>query len=80
VVELLLWHMATLTILALATGFGWSAHSGTTGALRVRHIAQFGFFRVKRDGGVGGGIDPLRFPSTTLFALTAACGFAGLAL
>lgn len=75
------WHIATVLILFLAAGFALAARD-----TQYHPVALFltplcavlsalsAFVALK------GGIHPLRFPSTGLFALTAALGAGGLAL
>jgi hypothetical protein len=73
------WHIATVTLLALAAAFAWSA--ATADATLALGAAVFCAALSILSAGVAlrGGIAPLRFPSTSLFALTAALGFAGFA-
>ena len=71
------WHVVTLLLLALAIAFVAMA----TGLLTPKAaLALSGFCAVCSLLSIGvalkGHIAPLRFPSTTLFAVTAALGFA----
>ena len=72
------WHIATVTILAIAGAFAWSAARGSA------ELAAFATLLTASVAGLSGavalkaGINPLRFPSTSLFTATAACGALGL--
>jgi len=75
------WHIATVLLAAMAAAYGWAAWSG---AVRELAIAITGLAAalgpLSAFVALKGGINPLRFPSTSLFALTALFGAAGLFL
>jgi len=75
------WHIATVTILLIAAGFGWlaqtnawtPAHMAVLSALTAftTALSALSAFVARK-----GGINPLRFPSTSLFAMIALTGLA----
>ncbi|MFN9355260.1 MAG: hypothetical protein ACK55V_04190 [Alphaproteobacteria bacterium] len=73
------WHLVTLTILALGLALAWSAHSGRTDLAVFAVLLSAAFSCLSIAVAIAGGIHPLRFPSTTLFALITLTGSAGLA-
>ncbi len=73
------WHITTVLLFVMAAAYGWAAWSGEA---RELTIAITGLAALLGALSVGvtlkAGINPLRFPSTSLFALTACLGTAGL--
>lgn len=75
------WHIATVTILAIAGAFAYAALQQNDKSLAVfatclcAALAPLSVAVALR-----GGINPLRFPSTSLFAATALTGAAALLL
>jgi hypothetical protein len=73
------WHIATLTIVALALAFGYEAIAGRAGVLTIFGSGLcLAFSALSALVALRGRIMPLRFPSTSLFALTSALGWAAL--
>lgn len=73
------WHITTLVILAMCGAFAYAAMRPNAADLAAAVTAlAFSFSGLSVWTALKGGINPLRFPSTTLFAVTAALGFAGL--
>lgn len=73
------WHITTVLLAALAAAYGWAAWSGEARDLAIAITALSALLGALSAGvAVKGGINPLRFPSTSLFAVTACLGAAGL--
>jgi len=72
------WHNTTVTIAALAGCFAYAAsHAAGQDLARLATILAASFALLSAAVALKGGINPLRFPSTSLFALTALFGFYG---
>ena len=73
------WHIVTVLLAAMAASFGWAAWSGQA---RELAIGVTGLAALLSGLSVGvalkGNINPLRFPSTSLLALTACLGASAL--
>lgn len=73
------WHITTVTILAIAGAFAYSASRPDR-----PELAMFATLLTASVAGLSvtvafkGGINPIRFPSTSLFTATAACGAVGV--
>ena len=75
------WHMATITLLVMTGGFAWAAVSEAARELALVFTAMAAAFSVLSAwAAIRGRIAPYRFPSTTLFAVMAVAGLAGLML
>ncbi|MFZ5617974.1 MAG: hypothetical protein ACOZAA_11730 [Pseudomonadota bacterium] len=73
------WHVTTLVILAMCGAFAYAAtRPGAADLAAAVTVLAFSFSGLSVGTALKGGINPFRFPSTTLFAVTAALGFAGL--
>ena len=69
------WHIVSVYLMASAIAFGYAAFSGR-GIEMVVTLSGLGasFSALSSAIAIKGGIHPFRFPSTTLFALTAVFG------
>ncbi len=75
------WHITTVMILALAGAFAHSAANPDRLELAIfATLLTAAVSALSAAVALKGGIHPLRFPSTSLFAATAALGGAGLLL
>lgn len=73
------WHNTTVMILAVAGAFAYSAFTPQRPELAIFATAMTAIVSVLSAAvAIKGGIHPLRFPSTSLFAATAALGSAAL--
>lgn len=75
------WHMTTLTLIAMAAMFGYSALEPTGRGFAVLFTVMASAFSLLCIGvAIKGGVRPWRFPATSLFASIAAAGLWGLSI
>ena len=75
------WHITTVLLAAMAAAYGWAAESGEARDLVIVITSVAAVLSILSAGvAMKGSIHPLRFPSTSLFALTACLAAAGLFL
>jgi hypothetical protein len=75
------WHITTVLLAAMTAAYGWAAESGEARDLVIVITSLAAVLSILSAGvAMKGSIHPLRFPSTSLFALTACLGAAGLFL
>ena len=73
------WHIVTILLLAMAAGFAWSALHVSALALAVFLTAlALACSVLSAWTALKGGVAPLKFPSTSLFALIALAGGFGV--
>jgi hypothetical protein len=73
------WHIVTVLLAAMALGYAYAAWSGNGRDLVAAQTALSAALSILSAGvAFKADINPLRFPSTTLFAVTACLGAAGL--
>jgi hypothetical protein len=73
------WHITTVLLAAMAVAYAWAAWSGQARDLAVAVTGLAAALSILSAGVASkGSINPMRFPSTSLFALTACLGAAGL--
>ena len=73
------WHMTTMTLLVMAAIFAYSAREPTARGFAVLFTAMaLGFSLLCIAVAIKGGVQPWRFPATSLFAAVAAAGIWGL--
>jgi hypothetical protein len=74
------WHIVTLLLLFMSAAFGFTALNPERPDVAVFASALAGPLSVLSVAvALRAGIPPLKFPSTTLFAIIAALGWAGIA-
>ena len=75
------WHMVSVLLLALAAAFALAAGRADMWPLAALGVLLSAVFSLlSAVVALKGQIAPLRFPSTSLFALSSAAGFCGFAL
>ncbi|MEL7536279.1 MAG: hypothetical protein AAFZ58_11285 [Pseudomonadota bacterium] len=74
------WHIATVVIFFIAIGYAYSARAAEDSIALVTFLSALAAALSALSVAVAwrAGINPLRFPSTSLFAATAATGFVAL--
>ncbi len=73
------WHIATVLLAAVTAAFGWAAWSGAARDLAIAITGLAAILSLLSAGvAIMGGINPLRFPSTSLLAVVACLGGAAL--
>ncbi len=72
------WHITTVMIIAIAAAFAWSAQRGSAELAAFATLLTASVAGLSVAVALKAGINPLRFPSTSLFTATAACGAAGV--
>lgn len=73
------WHIATVLVAAMAAAYGWAAWSGQARDMTIAvTVVAAALGALSAGVALRAGINPLRFPSTSLFAVTACLGAAAL--
>lgn len=73
------WHITTILLAAMAAAYGWAAWNGEARDLAIAITGLAALLSALSAGvALKGRINPLRFPSTSLFALIACLGAAAL--
>ena len=73
------WHITTVLLATMAASYGWAAWNGGQQDLAIATTGLAALLSALSIAvALKGRINPLRFPSTSLFALTACLGAAGL--
>ncbi len=69
------WHITTLVIVALAIAFCWLAVAPNSPAIAALSLLTAAFSALSAGVATKGGVHPLRFPSTSLFAAVSILGW-----